>query len=209
MCRVTQPKIDGSNLHYYLNPERESHEDALKVHGISNEFLLDKPKFFEISQEFLEFIRDAELIIHNASFDVGFIDKELSFCGALPLKNHVVKILDTLAMAKEIYPGKRNSLDALCDRLGVNNSARTLHGALLDAELLADVYIFLTRGQNALVMGDNQSQDAAGNNIKIDLSVFPLSIVMPEAEEILAHEQLLADIDKASSGKTLWRTIAV
>jgi len=202
-------KLTGRTFHYYLNPERESHVDALKVHGISNEFLLDKPKFFEIVEEFLEFIRDAELIIHNASFDVGFIDKELSSCEALPLRNHVVKILDTLAMAKEIYPGKRNSLDALCDRLGVNNSARTLHGALLDAELLADVYIFLTRGQNALMMGDSQPQDASGNSIKSDLSVFPLSIVMPEADEMLAHEQVLTDLDKASNGKTLWRSIAV
>lgn len=202
-------KLTGRNFHYYLNPERESHEDALKVHGISNEFLLDKPKFFEIFEEFLEFIRDAELIIHNASFDVGFIDKELSSCGALPLQNHVVKILDTLAMAKEIYPGKRNSLDALCDRLGVNNSVRTLHGALLDAELLAYVYVFLTRGQNALMMEDSQTHDSAGNSIKIDLSVFPLSIVMPEAEELLAHEQVLAEIDKASNGKTMWRNIAV
>jgi DNA polymerase-3 subunit epsilon len=112
-------------------------------------------------------------------------------------------------MAKEIYPGKRNSLDALCDRLGVNNSSRTLHGALLDAELLADVYVYLTRGQNALMMEDSQTHDSAGNSIKIDLSVFPLSIVMPEAEELLAHEQVLADIDKASNGKTMWRNIAV
>ena len=117
--------------------------------------------------------------------------------------------MDTLAMAKEIYPGKRNSLDALCDRLGVNNSARTLHGALLDAELLADVYVFLTRGQNALMMEDSQTHDSAGNSLKFDLSVFPLSIVMPEAEELLAHEQILADIDKASNGKTMWRTFAV
>jgi len=202
-------KLTGRTFHYYLNPERESHEDALKVHGISNEFLSDKPKFSEIAQEFLEFISHAELIIHNASFDVGFIDKELVTCGALPLQNHVTKILDTLVMAKEIYPGKRNSLDALCDRLGVNNSARTLHGALLDAELLADVYVFLTRGQNALMMDDSQELDASGNNIKIDLSVFPLPIVAPETDELLAHEQVLADLDKASNGKTVWRSIAV
>jgi DNA polymerase-3 subunit epsilon len=202
-------KLTGRTFHYYLNPERESHEDALKVHGISNEFLLDKPKFSEIAEEFLEFIGHAELIIHNASFDVGFIDKELATCGALPLQNHVAKILDTLAMAKEIYPGKRNSLDALCDRLGVNNSARTLHGALLDAELLADVYVFLTRGQNALMMDDSPELDASGNNIKIDLSVFPLPIVVPETDELLAHEEVLADLDKASNGKTVWRSIAV
>jgi DNA polymerase-3 subunit epsilon len=202
-------KLTGRTFHYYLNPERESHEDALKVHGISNEFLLDKPKFIEVSEEFLGFIKDAELIIHNAAFDVGFLNKELQNCGSLPLQNHVVKILDTLAMAKEIYPGKRNSLDALCDRLGVNNSARTMHGALLDAELLADVYICLTRGQNALMIDANESLDASGNVVKVDVSNFILPIVLPNDQEVLAHEQVLLDIDKASGGKTLWRNIAV
>ena len=202
-------KLTGRTFHYYLNPERESHEDALKVHGISNEFLLDKPKFIEVYEEFLVFINDAELIIHNAAFDVGFLNKELQNCGSLPLLNHVVKILDTLAMAKEIYPGKRNSLDALCDRLGVNNSARTLHGALLDAELLADVYICLTRGQNALMIDASESLDASGNVVKVDFSNFIVPIVLPNEQEILAHEQVLCDIDKASGGKTLWRSIAV
>jgi DNA polymerase-3 subunit epsilon len=202
-------KLTGRTFHYYLNPERESHEDALKVHGISNEFLLDKPKFIEVSEEFLGFIKDAELIIHNAAFDVGFLNKELQNCGSLPLQNHVVKILDTLAMAKEIYPGKRNSLDALCDRLGVNNSARTMHGALLDAELLADVYICLTRGQNALMIDASESLDASGNVVKVDVSNFILPIVLPNDQEVLAHEQVLLDIDKASGGKTLWRNIAV
>jgi len=202
-------KLTGRTFHCYLNPERESHEDALKVHGISNEFLLDKPKFFEISEEFLGFIKDAELIIHNAAFDVGFLNKELQTGGSLPLQNHVVKILDTLVMAKEIYPGKRNSLDALCDRLGVNNSARTLHGALLDAELLADVYICLTRGQNALLIDISESLDSAGNVMKVDLSNYILPVVLPNDQELLAHEQVLCSIDKASGGKTLWRNIAV
>jgi len=202
-------KLTGRTFHCYLNPERESHEDALKVHGISNEFLLDKPKFFEISEEFLGFIKDAELIIHNAAFDVGFLNKELQTSGSLPLQNHVVKILDTLVMAKEIYPGKRNSLDALCDRLGVNNSARTLHGALLDAELLADVYICLTRGQNALLIDISESLDSAGNVMKVDLSNYILPVVLPNDQELLAHEQVLCSIDKASGGKTLWRNIAV
>jgi DNA polymerase-3 subunit epsilon len=202
-------KLTGRTFHCYLNPERESHEDALKVHGISNEFLLDKPKFFEISEEFLGFIKDAELIIHNAAFDVGFLNKELQTSGSLPLQNHVVKILDTLVMAKEIYPGKRNSLDALCDRLGVNNSARTLHGALLDAELLADVYICLTRGQNALMIDISESLDSAGNVMKVDLSNYILPVVLPNDQELLAHEQVLCSIDKASGGKTLWRNIAV
>lgn len=202
-------KLTGRHFHHYVNPERESHEDALKVHGISNEFLLDKPKFHEISQDFLEFIQDAELVIHNAAFDVGFIDKELSGCGHQPLKAHVSKILDTLAMAKEIYPGKRNSLDALCDRLGVNNSARTLHGALLDAELLADVYISMTRGQNALVMHDAGTDELSGNTLKVDLSGFSLPVILPTEDELQMHEQMLLEIDKVSNGKTLWRAVAV
>lgn len=202
-------KLSGRTFHSYLNPERESHEDALKVHGISNEFLLDKPKFGQISDEFLRFIKGAEIIIHNASFDVGFLNKELENCGTLPLHNHVLKIIDTLAMAKEIYPGKRNSLDALCDRLGVNNSARKLHGALLDAELLADVYVLLTRGQNTLMIEESHADDLLNNPLKVDLSGFHLLTVLPSANELAAHEALLADIDKASNGKTLWRSGAV
>ncbi|HQQ70505.1 MAG TPA: DNA polymerase III subunit epsilon, partial [Alicycliphilus sp.] len=126
-------KLTGNNLHLYLNPERDSHEDALKVHGISNEFLRDKPKFAERAQDILEYLQGAELIIHNASFDVGFLNKELELVGLPSLATHVDSITDTLAMAKEMFPGKRNSLDALCDRLEVDNSGRTLHGALLDA----------------------------------------------------------------------------
>ena len=202
-------KLTGRHFHHYLNPERESHEGALKVHGISNEFLLDKPKFHEIAQEFVAFIQGAELVIHNAAFDVGFLDKELSACGYPPLKTHVVKVLDTLAMAKEIYPGKRNSLDSLCDRLGVNNSARTLHGALLDAELLADVYIAMTRGQNALEMNDADMHDSSGNVLKVDLSGFDLPIVEATEDEIQLHENMLQSIDKASNSKTLWRSVAV
>ncbi|MCO5117598.1 MAG: DNA polymerase III subunit epsilon, partial [Burkholderiaceae bacterium] len=140
-------KLTGNNLHLYLNPERDSHEDALKVHGISNEFLRDKPKFAEVAADFLRYVEGAEIIIHNAAFDVGFLDKELERVGQPPFGHFVEAVTDTLAMAKQLYPGKRNSLDALCDRLEVDNSSRTLHGALLDAELLADVYINLTRGQ--------------------------------------------------------------
>ena len=145
-------KLTGNNLHFYLNPERDSHEDALKVHGISNEFLKDKPKFGEVADELLEYLQGADLLIHNAPFDVGFINKELELQKRAPLKTYVKSVADTLAMAKDLFPGKRNSLDALCDRLGVDNSGRTLHGALLDAELLADVYIYMTRGQDALLI---------------------------------------------------------
>ena len=139
-------KLTGHNKHFYVNPERDSHEDALKVHGISNEFLRGKPKFAEIAEELLDFLAGAEIIIHNAPFDVGFLNKELELLGRAPLRTLVGSVTDTLLMAKEMFPGKRNSLDALCDRLGVDNSGRTLHGALLDAELLAEVYINLTRG---------------------------------------------------------------
>ena len=147
-------KLTGNNKHFYLNPERDSHEDALKVHGISNEFLRDKPRFGAIADELIAYVDGAEIIIHNAAFDIGFLNKELELLGRPAFTGHVAQVTDTLAMAKEMYPGKRNSLDALCDRLGVDNSSRTLHGALLDAELLADVYINLTRGQEALLIDD-------------------------------------------------------
>ena len=198
-------KLTGNNKHFYLNPERDSHEDALKVHGISNEFLKDKPKFAAVADELLEYLRGAEIIIHNAPFDVSFLNKELELIGRDPIRHCVAKVTDSLMMAKELFPGKRNSLDALCDRLDVDNSGRTLHGALLDAELLADVYINLTRGQNSLMMdvgGPAQDGDTAP---LIDLSVFDLPLLLANDQEIAAHEVLLADIDKASKGKTVWR----
>ncbi|MFZ9137684.1 MAG: DNA polymerase III subunit epsilon, partial [Hylemonella sp.] len=170
-------KLTGNNLHFYLNPERDSHEDALRVHGISNEFLRDKPRFAEVAEEILTYLDGAELIIHNAAFDVGFLNKELELIGQPLFGSHVGKIVDTLAMAKEIYPGKRNSLDALCDRLGVDNSGRTLHGALLDAELLADVYINLTRGQDALQIDVTINTAADGGSAQIDFSSFDLPVL--------------------------------
>jgi DNA polymerase-3 subunit epsilon len=201
-------KLTGRNFHYYLNPERESHEDALKVHGITNEFLLDKPKFSQVVNEFLAYVQDAEIIIHNASFDLGFLNKELALLGLPPFKDHVGQVRDTLAMAKEIYPGKRNSLDALCDRLGVSNAARTLHGALLDAELLADVYIHLTRGQDALLMDTDAALDSAGSTRTMDFSQLTLKVIEPSIEELAAHEEVLRQIDKASGEKTLWRQLS-
>lgn len=201
-------KLTGRNFHYYLNPERESHEDALKVHGITNEFLLDKPKFAQVVDEFLAYVQDAEIIIHNASFDLGFLNKELALLGLPPFKDHVGQVRDTLAMAKEIYPGKRNSLDALCDRLGVSNAARTLHGALLDAELLADVYINLTRGQDALLMDTDAALDSAGSTRTMDFSQLTLKVIEPSIEELAAHEEVLGQIDKASGEKTLWRQLS-
>jgi len=198
-------KLTGHHFHYYLNPGRDSHEDALKVHGISNEFLRDKPRFEAIAAEFLDYVRGAEVIIHNATFDVSFLNKELEIAGLPPFAQHVERVTDTLVMAKDLYPGKRNSLDALCDRLGVDNSSRTLHGALLDAELLADVYINLTRGQKALLIADD---GGAGGTLEVaafDLRTLSLRVLPASEAELVAHEVVLAEIDKASGGKTVWK----
>jgi DNA polymerase III subunit epsilon len=198
-------KLTGNNKHFYLNPERDSHEDALKVHGISNEFLRDKPKFAAVADELVEYLAGAEIIIHNAAFDVSFLNKELDLLGRPAFRTFVSQVTDTLAMAKEMYPGKRNSLDALCDRLGVDNSSRTLHGALLDAELLADVYINLTRGQDALLI-DMGAGDAIGGIVtRVDLTAFTLPVLLANDQEAAAHEEVLKQLDKASGGKTLWR----
>ncbi|MDB5744566.1 MAG: polymerase epsilon subunit [Polaromonas sp.] len=202
-------KLTGNNKHFYLNPERDSHEDALKVHGISNEFLKDKPKFSVIVSELLEYLQDAEIIIHNAPFDVSFLNKELDLVGRGPIKQYVVKITDSLMMAKEMFPGKRNSLNALCDRLEVDNSGRTLHGALLDAELLADVYINLTRGQNNLVMDIDSPVQANDSLPMVDLRTFELPVLIASQQEMDDHEKMLATLDKTSRGKTVWRRLVV
>jgi len=201
-------RLSGNNRHYYLNPERKSEEEALRIHGISDEFLRDKPKFAEVAADLLDYLRGAELIIHNAPFDVGFLDKELERIGQAPITSHVADIIDTLVMAKEAYPGKRNSLDALCERLEVDNSGRTLHGALLDAELLADVYINLTRGQEALLIDLGEvGQGASGDAPHIDLTAFDLPVLYANAEEAARHTAALDDLDQVSGGKTLWRKL--
>ena len=201
-------KLTGKNLHFYLNPGRDSHEDALKVHGISNEFLKDKPQFRAIADELMAYLEGAELIIHNAPFDLSFLNKELSLIGRAPVKVFVAGVIDSLMMAKELFPGKRNSLDALCDRLDVDNSGRTLHGALLDAELLADVYINLTRGQNSLVMDEGPEPEPGEPALAIDLRSIELPLLTANEQERAAHESLLAGIDKASKGKTIWRSLS-
>ncbi|MDA8453459.1 DNA polymerase III subunit epsilon [Acidovorax sp. GBBC 3334] len=204
-------KLTGNNLHLYFNPGRDSHEDALKVHGISNDFLKDKPKFSEMADDILQYLQGAEIIIHNAAFDVGFLNKELELTGRPAFLNYVAGVRDTLAMAKELYPGKRNSLDALCDRLGVDNSSRTLHGALLDAELLADVYINLTRGQDALLIVDDAQDDESAmlRVAAVDLSSFTLPVLFANERELAAHGEVLVQIDKASGGKTIWKIASV
>ena len=198
-------KLTGNNLHFYLNPGRDSHEEALKVHGITTEFLRDKPKFDAVVDELLAYLQGAEVIIHNAAFDVAFLNKELELVKRAPFRHHVVGVVDTLVMAKEMFPGKRNGLDALCDRLEVDNSGRTLHGALLDAELLADVYINMTRGQDALLMEVSSPQDGGISVLQMDLRGFVLPVVAANAQELAVHEDVLMQLDKSSGGKTLWR----
>ena len=202
---LVRRKLTGNNKHFYLNPERDSHEDALKVHGISNEFLKDKPKFSAVAAELLDYLQGAEIIIHNAPFDVSFLNKELELIGREPIRHCVAKVTDSLMMAKEMFPGKRNSLNALCDRLEVDNSGRTLHGALLDAELLADVYINLTRGQNSLMMDTGGPVQSGDSGPLIDLSTFELPVLVATEQEMGEHEKVLATLDKASRGKTVWR----
>jgi DNA polymerase III subunit epsilon len=198
-------KLTGNNKRYYLNPGRESHEDALKVHGITSEFLSDKPKFEVIAAELLDYLRDAEIIIHNAPFDVGFLNKELELAALPPLSECVAQVVDTLVMAKAMYPGKRNSLDALCDRLGVDKSGRTQHGALLDARLLAEVYINLTRGQDALLIEGVGEERTANSIVQFDLSGLVLPVIAANEQELAAHEAILDRIDKSSKTKSVWR----
>ncbi|GAA4356132.1 DNA polymerase III subunit epsilon [Variovorax defluvii] len=198
-------KLTGNDLHIYFNPERESHEDALKVHGLTSDFLRDKPKFGTVANDIVEYLRDAELIIHNAAFDVGFLNKELELAGLPPLHSFVGEITDTLSMAKAAYPGKRNSLDSLCDRFGVDRSNRTFHGAKLDAQLLADVYINLTRGQDALLIDIVSNEPVQGAVVMVDLRSFVLPVLTAADHELAAHEELLLQLDKASNGKTIFR----
>ncbi|ARV17081.1 DNA polymerase III subunit epsilon [Curvibacter sp. AEP1-3] len=201
-------KLTGNNLHFYLNPGRDSDEGALRVHGLTTQFLSDKPRFEEIAQQLVDYVAGAEIIIHNAPFDLSFLDMELGRTGRKPFKTCVAGVLDTLVMAKEMFPGKRNSLDALCDRLEVDNSGRTLHGALLDAELLADVYINMTRGQDALLMESSAPQEAGIVVEQLDLRSIQLPVLEANAQEMAAHEDVLSQLDKSSGGKTVWKLMA-
>ena len=200
-------RLTNRHFHRYLNPEREIDAGALEVHGITLEFLQDKPRFAEIAAEFLDFIRDAELIIHNAPFDIGFLNAELALLDMAPIDTVCPAVHDTLVMAKELVPGKKNNLNALCERYGVDNSHRTLHGALLDAEILAEVYVAMTRGQENLLMdlapepAANQPGNSTFPNTR---PAAPPRILRASPEELAAHEALLAAIQKESKGKCLW-----
>lgn len=199
---VINRRITGNRIHHYYNPDRDIDAGAQQVHGISIEDLQDKPRFHDGVNEFLDFIKDAELVIHNAPFDVGFLNRELGMIDLGLVSDYCATVVDTLKMAKDMHPGQRNNLDALCRRYGVDNSGRTLHGALLDAELLADVYLAMTRGQNSLMI-DMDLHTEAVINTNFDRKQ-PLVIVTAMAEEIEAHQQYLAALDKAAGGTCVW-----
>ncbi|MGE5338065.1 MAG: DNA polymerase III subunit epsilon [Gemmatimonadota bacterium] len=197
-------RLTERRLHHYVNPERDSDEGALAVHGLSSEFLADKPKFADVAAELLEFVRDAEVIIHNAAFDLEFLDAELGRLNLGRFEDHC-RVTDSLKLARELHPGKRNSLDALCERYAVSNAHRTLHGALLDAGLLADVYLAMTRGQDSLVM-ELGGTAAQADTVKIDVA--QLVVLTAEPDEIAAHEALLDAIEKEAKGPSVWRRAA-
>lgn len=203
VVEMSNRRLTGRHFHYYLNPERDSDPGALQVHGLTREFLRDKPRFKDICEAFLAFVDDAEIFIHNAPFDVGFIDQELDLIHFGQLKNYCSQISDTLVMAKDLHPGKRNSLDALCERYHIDNSRRTLHGALLDAELLAEVYLAMTRGQETLLIEfDTSPQSSIATNINLDNLTL---IIQPASEqELESHARLLERIKADSRGACLW-----
>lgn len=200
-------RLTGRHKHFYLNPERPNSEDALKIHGLTDEFLADKPLFVHVADDLLQYLSGAEIVIHNAGFDVGFLNEELRRAGRPPIASYVGRITDSLAMARDMFPGKANSLDALCRRLEVDNSNRSLHGALLDAGLLAEVYIRMTRGQESLVI-DLGDEGAAQIELEaVDFGSLELVVISADEDEAAAHLAVLAQLDKASGGKTVWRSL--
>ncbi len=202
---VVNRRKTQQHFHYYLNPGREIDQGAQEVHGITLEFLQDKPRFAEIAQELITFIADAELIMHNAPFDVGFLNMEFGLIDQKPLESVVAKVTDTLKIAKEMRPGQRNSLDALCKHFGIDNSRRTLHGALLDAELLAEVYMAMTRGQDSLMMALDSPQQA--NMLAAQQNIVPVLLKLASHAEEAAHEEYLLAL--AKSGACLWHLPAI
>ncbi len=205
-------RLTGNHYHQYINPVREVESGAIEVHGITNEFLVDKPRFEQIAGKFLEFIKGAELVIHNAPFDVGFINHEFNRIGIPPV-TEVCPVLDTLVMSRQKHPGQRNSLDALCKRYGVDNSQRDLHGALLDAEILADVYLIMTGGQTALNWGTEEGAEGDGSATTATVNFIsanrrPLRVIHASQAENIEHERKLKDIDKASGGQCVWYKMA-
>ena len=204
---VVNRRLTGNHFHVYINPRRHIEQEAIEVHGITNEFLADKPTFSQVAQEFVSFIKGAQLVIHNAPFDVGFMDHEFGMEASTKgvITNQICDVLDTLTLARQMHPGQKNNLDALCKRYGIDNSHRTLHGALLDAEILADVYLLMTGGQTKLKLASSSGSDADSTAIRrINRSANKLKVIKASADEITQHEARLDIVEKAG-GKCLWR----
>lgn len=199
-------RLTNKHFHQYLNPGREIDPGAQQVHGISLEFLQDKPLFHDIVQDFLDYVAGGELVIHNAPFDVGFLNYELGLLGMQPIQHYCPVITDTLKMAKELRPGQRNNLDALCKNYQIDNSKRTLHGALVDTELLAEVYLAMTRGQESLMIENAPVQ--AINIARAQGARLPLTVLRADAEELQIHSRYLLELDQASHGGCVWKMAA-
>jgi DNA polymerase III subunit epsilon len=210
---IVNRRKTGRTFHRYLRPDREIDRGAHQVHGLTNEFLAQQPRFADVVDELLEFVRGAELVIHNAAFDLAFLDAELQrLPGAATQMRQLCAVIDTLPLARQMHPGQRNSLDALCKRYGIDNSHRELHGALLDAQILLDVYLAMTGGQAALILGE-------ASEVRVRIGLEPLAalarprgvlrVVVASGEELVAHERALATIDKVSGGRTVWRRVEV
>ena len=201
-------RLTGQTRHVYLNPERKGSEEAIRIHGLTDAFLADKPRFAEVADDLLGFLAGAEVIIHNAAFDVGFLNAELKRLKRPAFHTVAAQVTDTLRMARETFPGKANSLDALCKRLEVDNARRSVHGALLDAGLLAEVYIRLTRGQDSLVIHPESQASGSGPPLQaVDFAAHDLPVIAASDDELAAHAQILTELDTASGGKTVWRTL--
>lgn len=202
---VINRRLTGNRYHVYVNPERDIDAGAQAVHGITLERLQGEPRFGDIAREFLDFISGAELVIHNAPFDIGFLNHELGLLELGRVGDVCDSVVDTLKLARDLHPGQRNNLDALCKRYGIDNSNRTLHGALLDAELLADVYMAMTRGQESLMMDIGPQTDVVEESVFVRQQ--PLTVISANAEELDAHEQYLAELDKAAGGASVWKQL--
>ena len=197
-------RVTNNHFHVYLNPDREIDPAAQEVHGITLEFLQDKPRFKDVVDEFLDFVADAELVIHNAPFDVGFLNSELGKIDRQNLEKTSGNIIDTLKMAKEMRPGQRNNLDALCRHFGIDNSKRTLHGALLDAELLADVYMSMTRGQESLMM-DLAEESVVEEDLSVDVEARTIKVLAASLDELSAHQEYIKGLNK--NGDCVWKSL--
>ena len=202
-------RLTGNTYHQYIKPDREIDAEAMAVHGITNEYLQDKPKFRQISDEFIEFIRGAELIIHNAAFDIGFLDAELERNGYQLRIKDICSVTDSLRLARQKHPGQKNNLDALCKRYGIDNSHRELHGALLDSEILADVYLALTGGQTSLSLSEHEDSVQGDESIinRVGEEALVLPVISASAEELSEHQAFLALLDKKSGGACLWKEL--